>query len=605
MRLGIRGQLILAFCLVLLAPCLGGVANIFQAQRIASSTETVNNDLFPVLELTNKIVIRLSDLRDRFRAAVVGQDEDELLEGVKLAQEISGFFAEGLRTNPSPELEALSEAAGRYIRQSENFAARLLSEDDELDFMVEAELSATLYTELNKDLREYRLGISTQFSESLGSVSDTAATSRLVSMAALAVALLLGTAISISVSNRMTSRIRTIVLALRDIAEGDGDLTARLDANGSDELTELARWFNVFIESIHSIISEVSSVAKQLTTGESSAEELFRVSANLSAGSAKIEDEVKSLSQTSDDLSRQVESVAASVEESSSNIRTVAAATEQMSMNLRSVSKNVAEITTTVDTVSGSIRGMGNLMSEIATQSSAAAGTCSSAAESARQTDKTVDALSTAASEIVEVVGAIESIAGQTNLLALNATIEAASAGEAGRGFAVVANEVKELALQTKMATEDIRNRIEGIQSNTVQAIDAIQGIVGAIDGISSESKEMASKIQLQSGAASAAAEEIGSTADSVRVIDKNIQEASLGATEVAKNGEELAQGANEVASVVAGSAVSTKHLSQSISAVAEAVGETAASAHRIEEISGMIASLSTQLDKVVHRFRL
>ena len=72
MRLGIRGQLILAFCLVLLAPCLGGVANIFQAQRIASSTETVNNDLFPVLELTNKIVIRLSDLRDRFRAAVVG-----------------------------------------------------------------------------------------------------------------------------------------------------------------------------------------------------------------------------------------------------------------------------------------------------------------------------------------------------------------------------------------------------------------------------------------------------------------------------------------------------------------------------------------------------
>lgn len=96
--------------------------------------------------------------------------------------------------------------------------------------------------------------------------------------------------------------------------------------------------------------------------------------------------------------------------------------------------------------------------------------------------------------EIGKVVSVIDDIAAQTNLLALNATIEAASAGEAGRGFAVVANEVKELAKQTSEATNEIARKIEEIQTNTADAVSAIQEIVGSITDVGEEVQSTADR---------------------------------------------------------------------------------------------------------------
>jgi methyl-accepting chemotaxis protein len=97
---------------------------------------------------------------------------------------------------------------------------------------------------------------------------------------------------------------------------------------------------------------------------------------------------------------------------------------------------------------------------------------------------ESVSGLGTSSAEIGTVVMTITAIADQTNLLALSATIEASRAGETGKGFAVVAGEVKNLAQQTRTATDDISGRVASIQSDTGKAVDGIGAIAAAVDGV-------------------------------------------------------------------------------------------------------------------------
>jgi methyl-accepting chemotaxis protein len=142
--------------------------------------------------------------------------------------------------------------------------------------------------------------------------------------------------------------------------------------------------------------------------------------------------------------------------------------------------------------------------------------------------------LGQSSSEIGEVIKVITSIAEQTNMLALNATIEAARAGDAGKGFAVVANEVKELAHETGRATEDIRQKIDAIQDDTGQAVDAIGKISAIINKISDFQNTIASAVEQQTS----------TTCE----ISRNVSEAATGSTEIAQNITQVVSAAESTA---------------------------------------------------------
>ncbi|MDH5722636.1 MAG: methyl-accepting chemotaxis protein [Alphaproteobacteria bacterium] len=231
-----------------------------------------------------------------------------------------------------------------------------------------------------------------------------------------------------------------------------------------------------------------------ITAQEELAKNVTEISGVVSSSSNEVEKTAQSLSAAAEETSTQATSVAAAAEEASVNVETVAAAAEEMTASI----------------------------SEIAKQITISDRTSKEAVKKAEETGAVVTRLSESSQEIGNVVMLINDIAEQTNLLALNATIEAARAGEAGKGFAVVADEVKKLAGETTVATENIQKQINDMQSITQDAVDAIGAIQETITAISESITQIAAAIEEQSATTSE--------------ISKNVQEASKATSEVSQN---------------------------------------------------------------------
>jgi methyl-accepting chemotaxis protein len=240
---------------------------------------------------------------------------------------------------------------------------------------------------------------------------------------------------------------------------------------------------------------------------------------SVSTAAAGMQTTAQSMSVSASDASTRAATVGAASESSSNNVGTVAAAAEELSSSVAEISRQVRQ------------------SSEIAGK----------AVGDAERTNATVQALSTGAEKIGEVVKLIHSIAAQTNLLALNATIEAARAGESGRGFAVVASEVKALANQTAKATEEISAQVAAMQASTSEAVSSIGGISETIAKMSEITLSIATSVDQQGGATSEIARNIASVAAGSSEISAHIggvaaaaKAAGTAASDVLVNAREL-----------------------------------------------------------------
>lgn len=303
--------------------------------------------------------------------------------------------------------------------------------------------------------------------------------------------------------------INKVIDGLKDAAEGEGDLTKRLNAKRPDEIGVLAGWFDSFVERLNNIIVEINGNSE---TVSSSALEVLRAS-------EQMQEEAK-------DLSGKSEGVAAASEEMNASMASVAAASEQASTN--------------ISIVAGTATEMKQAMEEVASRCDEAKIISTKATAQVKKASDKMAHLGSAADQISKVTEVITEIADQTNLLALNATIEAARAGEAGKGFAVVAGEIKSLANQTAQATKEIKERIDGIQQSTHDTITEVEAITGVIDAVDEIMTRIALAMVEQAARASEVALNVDQASQGIAEVNENVAQTSLVSASIAQDISEV-----------------------------------------------------------------
>jgi methyl-accepting chemotaxis protein len=313
---------------------------------------------------------------------------------------------------------------------------------------------------------------------------------------------------------------RLIVIPLRRVSAvldgvADGNLTASVGPTHGDEVGRMAAALDRANERTRAVVQRF---AESTSTLARVSERTSAINADIAARAGASSAQTDLVSSTSGDVS--------------ANVQTVAASTDEMRTSI----------------------------AEIATSSSRAATVAAEAVNAAQATNETVARLGISSTEISNVVKAITAIAEQTNLLALNATIEAARAGEAGKGFAVVAGEVKDLAQETAHATEDITRRVQAIQADTGNAIEAIGQILEVVHEISNYQQTIAAAVEEQTASASE--------------ISRSIAEAAQGAATIAENMAGLSGAATATSSGIQDSQNATAEINRTSSELQELVGQ-------------------------------
>ncbi len=331
------------------------------------------------------------------------------------------------------------------------------------------------------------------------------------------------------IMNLIFKTLNKVTDRLKDISQGEGDLTQRINYTNSDEIGELSKWFNLFVEKIQQLIKQVKDSTEQV-------------------GNA------------SEQISSASEQLASGAEEQQSQLSEVATSMEEMSAMILESSKNAAETQENSkatkeaanegeSTVKETVQGIEKV------------------AQITEDAVRQIAMLEQRSNEIGEVIQVIDEIADQTNLLALNANIEAARAGEAGRGFAVVADEVRKLAERTVKATSEIGEKIKIIQSDVKNSVDAMNKVAAQSTG----SQAIAAK-------AGTALKRIGELVNEVTQAVVHIasaaDEQSSGAEEISKNIETVSTVAKEAASSAQELAASSEQLNQEVKGLTNLISQ-------------------------------
>ena len=460
-----------------------------------------------LIKLNNKIALKHNNLKQ----IIKGVNEDNLTASFQIIQKLM------------PEIETL--------------------ETDVFAFWQENQTLNTMLQKASDDVQKTTSTISEFVIIEMANNSRTAnITNLVVSIAGIVILSFL----SFVVIKTVIAPLNNTIAMLRDIAEGEGDLTKRLNIDSKDEIGKLARWFNLFIGKIQVIVSDVTQ--NSIYLNESSAE-LKMISDQMANGAEQTTTKSNTVTTAAQDMSANMDSVTKAMSDASDNIGMLASASEEMSSTISSIAQNTEQAKHITDT----------------------------AVVKSSVVSEQMDNLSSAAVEIEKVVESIMEISEQINLLALNATIEAARAGESGRGFAVVANEIKELANQTSKATGAIKKRVAGIQNSTEETMIGISDISSIVKDIN----------EIVSGIAVA------------------VEEQSVTTSEISSNVSMMSVGINGAAEKVAQSNTVSGKIAKDIAKVTDASNEMFQSSTQVNSSAENLSSLSEKLTEMVGKFKV
>ncbi|MFC0212154.1 methyl-accepting chemotaxis protein [Paenibacillus chartarius] len=345
--------------------------------------------------------------------------------------------------------------------------------------------------------------------------------------------------------------IRVINAQLRDIAEGEGDLTKELRVYANDEIGELAQTFNLMIANLRTMIRHIGFTSEQVA-----------------ASSQELTASAEQTANVTEHSSTNAQRIAVASEQQLADVENSATAIVEMSKGIHQISSSAQVVSTSAILASGKASEGIKMVSALSERMTLIQHTFEELAASVKNLDERSAAIG-------KIVGMISGIASQTNLLSLNAAIEAARAGEEGRGFAVVAGEVRKLAEQSADSAKNITDIITLIQSDTSRLVDSmniskaevLEGaqLVTATNGSFREIHQYVQEVAAQIQETSAASEQLSASSDEISHSMETIKESAVNAAasirEVSNNAEHQLSSMEEITA----SANALSHLAEEL----------------------------------------
>ena len=486
--------------------------------RTQKSMTLASGSLFPATLSSQEAGAGFQKLTKSYSDAVLTQDAGALSKADEAAQAVTASL-QSIEQNVAADpvrKQQVAELETRFTdlaRRSRAVYAAMASGGTSLSDQTQSQMAglARENREMEASLGQLRETLSGDFKAQLDSVTTWTNRQRVFGLVLFLVMATCAGAMTVMVERRVSGPLLEVTASLKDIAEGEGDLTQRIPITSEDEIGELSHWFNTFLDKLQGIIRQV-------------------------------QENTRRLSEACDGISTASVEMSKGAEEQQAQAGQVATAMQEMSVTVQEISRNSNSAAEKAHGGAEDARDGGKVMERtIAMMQRVTA--------SVDQAAKQVADLGSRSDQIGRIVGVINEIAEQTNLLALNAAIEAARAGEHGRGFAVVAGEVRNLAERTTKATQEIAGMIGSIQQETKAAVEAmVRGTAEVQQGVTA-AEESGAKLQRIIEGTQMAAEAVAQIATAATEQASTTDEVNVNINEIARISNEFAAGAKKSAS--------------------------------------------------------
>lgn len=514
---------------IFLIPIIGAVSfitfvviNSIVSSQNASQLQVAKKVDFPALQLSTSVLTNMEKVRDTLASSVTTGDVDAIdvarekvdavLDDLQAIRRIDPSLSTGVTTLQST-FSAYSEQAIEVTASILNETADFATLGDKLE-----EMNANYDNAIslvNQFIAARQSAFEQAFSE-YNSAQDFLFWLGII-MGVVTTLILFGTAYPIT--SEIRGNLTRVVKSLRDIAQEDGDLTIRIESKAQDEVGDLVRYFNLFMEKLQKVVKDIVQTTLPLSD---LAQNLSQLTETTNRNIADQQGAATQAKNAVDDMNHSVVAVAESAAEAARAADEATNASNEGQSVVNSTVRSIQSLAKNVDDSAQVIRKLENDSNQVGV-----------------------------------VLDVIKGIAEQTNLLALNAAIEAARAGEQGRGFAVVADEVRTLASKTQKSTEEIQTTIEQLQSAARSAVQVMSSGTEQAESSVNEANKAGESLNVIAdtiGRISAMNGQIASTTDNQQAVAEQIvgfvDEIYARTDETSKNSVRLASASSELANL-------------------------------------------------------
>ena len=571
--------------------------------RRAMSGETNAEVVFS--RISNSIVVMF--------AAPIYQDDQPAspVVGVLLARMDGGRTLSDLVVNIKSSMESgfhyLVNADGTMIAHPNNEWVRtefnpIKQAETDPSFRSFADMMTLALRERDGDSRYYHAGVYRigHFSDVPGypwllfgtverrEIDSRIARLRLIALGIGAIFIVVGILVAFIIGSAIAKSVSSVADTLKDISEGEGDLTRIININSKDEIGSLSHYFNLTLEKIKNLVMNIRTEASSLSNigidlasnMNETAAAVNQITANIQSIKGRIINQSASVTETHatmDQVVANINKLNEVVERQTSSVAQSSSAIEEMFANIQSV----------IQTLGKNVENVGDLTSA----SEVGKGSLYEVADDIKQIAQDSEGLM----EINSVMG---NIASQTNLLSMNAAIEAAHAGDAGKGFAVVADEIRKLAASSStqsktisMVLKKIKESIDKITKSTENVLNRFDTIEASVKIVADQEENIRNAMEEQGQGSKQILEAVGH----LNEITRQVKDGSL----------EMLDGSKEVISESENLEKATQEISGSMNEMVQGVEEINLAVHQINELSSRNRENINHLIQEVSRFKV